>query len=45
MALIFSLKLQISSWEAEAKACITAKPPMTLQDVEKLVEQGEAITR
>ena len=35
---------QVESWEERAKACLAAKPRLSLSEVEKLVKDGEAIS-
>ena len=38
------LLTQVESWEERAKACLAAKPRLSLNEVEKLIKDGEAIS-
>lgn len=41
---ISGLLTQVESWEERAKACLSAKPRFNLNEVERLVRDGEAIS-
>ena len=38
------LLTQVQSWEERAKACLAAKPRLSLNEVEKLIKDGDAIS-
>jgi len=38
------LLTQVESWEERAKACLAAKPRLSLAEVEKLIKDGDAIS-
>ena len=43
--LFFSgLLTQVESWEERAKACLSVKPRLSLNEIDKLIKDGDAIS-
>ena len=35
---------QVESWEERAKACLSVKPRLSLNEIDKLIKDGDAIS-